>query len=355
MTPRQRVETALRGDLPDVIPFSIYANKLPRCQVELELRNAGACILERSPGALSVETPNVKATTVQTQENGATIIRTTYETPAGPLTTVNRPAPGTTWQLKRMFGGPDDYKALIAFVRDRQWRENYDAFAKARERYGDGSFLRANFGYSPLQEILYSFMGVEQFSIEWAERRDDLMKLYDALTENHRKAYQLMADSPAMAVNYGGNVSPEIMGIDRFRRYILPHYEEAAEILHRKGKLIGVHFDANNLALADAIAESSLDYVEAFTPPPDCDMSVAEARRRWPDKVLWINFPSSVHHDGVSAVEELMRQILREAAPGNGFLVGITEDVPDYAWPETFPAIARVINDVGRIPISLAC
>ena len=49
MTPRERVEAVLRGRMPDQVPFTIYANKLPRCQVELELRNAGACILERSP------------------------------------------------------------------------------------------------------------------------------------------------------------------------------------------------------------------------------------------------------------------------------------------------------------------
>jgi len=352
MTPRRRVEAALRGEWADQVPFTIYANKLPRCQVELEVRNAGACILERSPGVLSPVSPNVKATSLHYAENGVGYVKTVYETPKGQLTTINRPAPGTTWHLKRLFSGPDDYAPLIAMVRDRHYQPNYEAFVKARERYGEGSFLRAGIGYSPLQEIIYGYMGVEQFSIEWAERRDDLMRLYDALTEDRRKMYRLLAESPALAINYGGNVSPEVVGKKRFEDYILPHYNEAAEVVHRTGKLLGVHLDANNRLLAPSVAGSLIDYVEAFTPPPDCDLSVAEARALWPGKVLWINFPSSVHLSGVDAVVGIARQILREAAPGDRFIMGITEDVHEDAWPQTFPAIARVLNEEGRLPLS---
>ncbi len=351
MTPRERVECALRGGRPDSVPFTIYANKLPRCQVELEVRNLGACMLERSPAPYTVHTPNVRSTSVQYSENGISRTKTTTETPGGTITTINRPAPGTTWREKLPFSGPDDYAAILAMVRDRHYGESYAAFVAARERYGNGSFLRASIGYSPLQEIIYAHMGVEQFSIEWAERRDDVLKLYDALTEDRRKLYPIIADSPALATNYGGNVSPEIVGVERFERYILPHYDEAAEIIGRRGNLLGVHLDGNTRAIAESVARSRIHYVEAFTPPPDCDLTVREALEMWPDKVLWINFPSSVHHHGVEFVRDMMRDILHEAAPGDRFIAGITEDVPDHAWPETFPAIARVIHDEGRLPV----
>ena len=214
-----------------------------------------------------------------------------------------------------------------------------------------GRFLRGSMGYSPLQEIIYGFMGVERFSIEWMENRDELLKLYHALNESARKLYPVIGQSPAVAVNYGGNVSPEIVGAKRFEEYIIPCYNEAAEEAHKHGVLLGVHFDANNLPLVPGIRDSIIDYVEAFTPPPDCDMTVAEARKAWPDKTLWINFPSSLHLSGVEAVEETMRQILKEAAPGERFIVGVTEDVPDHMWERTFPAMMRVINEEGNLPL----
>ena len=43
-------------------------------------------------------------------------------------------------------------------------------------------------------------------------------------------------------------------------------------------------------ALPAAIAGTSLDYIEAFTPAPDTDMTLGAAREAWPGKVLWLNF-----------------------------------------------------------------
>jgi len=352
MSPRERVETALAGGMPDVVPCTIYTNKLPRCQTELALRNAGMCLLERSPNSYNVETPNCTSSSRSYVKDGARHVETVTETPGGTLRTIARPQPDTTWHVKRPFSGPEDYPALKALVADRVYTENYGAFERARTRYGQGAFLRPGMGYSPLQEIIYSFMGVEQFSIEWMERRDEVLSLYDVMNDSMRRLYPVAAASPALATNYGGNVSPEIVGKERFEKYILPCYDEAADVFHEHGKLLGVHFDANNQVLKEGIARSRIDYVEAFTPPPDCDMSVAQAREAWPDKVLWINFPSSVHHQGVDGVVELMRQILGEAAPGNGFIMGITEDVPDDKWETTFPALMRVINEEGRLPLS---
>jgi len=113
----------------------------------------------------------------------------------------------------------------------------------------------------------------------------------------------------------------------------------------------GVHFDANTRLLAPGIARSRMDYIEAFTPAPTCDMTVAEARLAWPDKVLWINFPSSVHLESIEAIEATTRQILREAAPGDRFLIGITEDVPEDRWQANLAAILRVIRERGRLPV----
>ena len=350
MTPRQRVEAALQGEWADQVPFTIYANKLPRCQVELELRNAGVCVLERR-SVVRAETPNVRVTSIGYEKGGVQFTRRVFSTPRGELSTIERPGIGTTWRVKRMFTRPEDYAPLLALIKDQRYVPDFETFQKMREDLGQGAYLRAGIGYSPLQEIIYTYMGVECFSIEWAERRDEVMRLYDALTEDRRKIYPLLAESPAEIINYGGNVSVEVVGKDRFERFIIPHYNEVAEIVHKRGKMLGSHLDGNNRQLAPLVANSLLDYVEAFTPPPDCDMTVAEARELWKGKVLWINFPSSVHLSGVEAVENMMHRLLREAAPGDRFLVGVTEDVHEDAWRKTFPAMARILNESGRLPL----
>ena len=216
---------------------------------------------------------------------------------------------------------------------------------------GDDIILRAFIGYEPLQEIIIPIMGLERFSFEWADNRDEVLKLYEALVEDRRKIYPIVAQSPVLHANYGANVSSDVMGPANFERYILPHYQECAEVMHRHGKLLGAHMDAKIGGMASLVAQSDLDFIEAFTPYPDTDMTVGEALDIWPDKVLWINFPSSVHLQGPEGIEKAMLDILEQAKPGNRLLVGVTEDVPDNRWQESFQVISRVLNTAGRLPI----
>ena len=68
-------------------------------------------------------------------------------------------------------------------IRDLHYSPNYEAFSRAQEMADGDCFLRAGIGYEPLHEIMYTLMGVEQFSIEWGERRDEVMRLYEAIAE----------------------------------------------------------------------------------------------------------------------------------------------------------------------------
>ena len=51
-------------------------------------------------------------------------------------------------------------------------------------------------------------------------------------------------------------------------------------------------------------------------------------------------------------IEEVTRQLIEEAAPGNRVIVGITEDIPANRWQESMLAIARTIDECGIAPIS---
>jgi hypothetical protein len=58
-----------------------------------------------------------------------------------------------------------------------------------------------------------------------------------------------------------------------------------------------------------------------------------------------------VHLEEASVIEETMKQILKEAAPGDRFIIGITENVPDNRWRESFYTILKTVNEFGRLPI----
>jgi hypothetical protein len=348
MTPRKRIEIALKGGHSDCVPFTIYESKIPQCAAEREMRNRGLGIVNRV-SVFTTGMPNVKVTSRTSCENGHTMIRAFYETPKGTLATLTEPAGFTSWSHEKLFKSPEDYKAILFMIKDEVYEPTYDSVARAQSDFGEDAIFRAGFGLEPLQTLISShFMDTQTFCTEWMDNRDEILKLYDAIVANRRKIYPIVAQSPLLHANYGGNVTPEIIGLETFKKYYVQHYNEAAEIMHKHGKLIGCHFDANCKLLSKAIAATDLDYIEAFTPAPDTDMTLAEARQAWPNKVIWLNFPSSVHLRPDADVETTAIDLLNQAGNINGLIMGITEDIPAERWQNSCRAIMNGLERHAR-------
>jgi hypothetical protein len=312
---------------------------IPQCTAERALRNRGLCIVKGVP-AFITRRPHVKETRFTHWENDRELVRCYYETPCGTLTTLHETAAFTHWYRERMFKRPEDYAALRFLIEDEVYEPTYDAFRETEEALGPDFIARAGFGLEPLQALITGqLFDIEAFCTEWMDRRDELLRLYDALVANRRRIYPLVAASPALHANYGGNVIPEIVSPAIFQQYYLPHYNEAAEIMHRHGKLVGCHFDDDCRSLATSIAQTDLDYIEAFTPAPDTDMTLREAHDAWSGKVLWLNFPSSLHLHSDAEVEQATVALLNELPSCHGLLMGITEDVPAHRWQHSCRAI----------------
>ena len=70
------------------------------------------------------------------------------------------------------------------------------------------------------------------------------------------------------------------------------------------------HMDGMLKPLWADIARSKVGGLDSFTPTPDCDTPVDQAVRIWPEKRLWLNFPSSVHLAPPEQIRATADQIL---------------------------------------------
>jgi len=351
MAPRERVFAVLAGEMPDRVPFVIWNNKLPGGDVDRQLLELDACIVNKST-VYRVSTPAIHIETEKLDsKDGRKRIRKIHHTPAGVFSTIEQLFSSSVWIEKMPFSGPGDYDALETFIRSKVYTPCYDEFLKHDRLYGHQSIARPETIYTPMQDLICKYMGVEAFCIEWADRRDRLLKLCAIVAEDRRKRLALVANSPARFAVIEGNVIADVVGPDRFQKYHVPYIEEACEMLHGNGKWAGAHLDHNNKILAPLIAGTSLDLIESFTPPPDCNLSLAEARRLWPEKTIQINFPSSLHLGGAENVRKAAADILKEVTPGNRFIVGVSEDVSG-GGVDTLVPLARAVYENGKIPIS---
>ena len=348
MTPRERVLAALRKEPTDQVPFTIYECMIPQCAAERQLRNEGLCIVNRRVQPYVIETPNCTTEAFTYTEDGKMRVRTVTRTPIGEVSTVVEPADFTKWTIEKLFKGPEDYEVLAFIWQDRRYRPAYEQFASAEAWMGTDVIMRANVDAFPLHWIMIECMGVETFALEWMDRRDEILRLEKTMRDKIREVYPILAGSPITHANFGGNEVPEVMGPQRYKEFCAPMMNECASFFHEEGKWLGSHMDGNNKPWADIIASSGMDYVEAFTPSPDTDMTLTEALEAWPDKVLWINFPSSIHLARIEEIKKTTRELIEAASASNRLIIGITEDIPQHRWQENLLAISEVIRDCAR-------
>lgn len=350
-TSKERIEAIIRkSPIDSKVPFTIYETLLPKCETERILRNEGLCIVDRNISGYKTITKDVEVEEVVKLKEGKRKTYTFYKTPVGTASSVvvgpiALPVGTTNWSEKYIFSDVKDYEPLEFIIENTFYEPDYEPIIKAVEWSGSDIIYRGHFGGNdPLTQIVHGYMGLTCFCYEWIDNRDKVLRLYNALVNQRRRMYEIAADAPFMHYNYGGNITPDFASVDIFKKYIAPVQNEAAEIVHSKGKFIGVHYDGNNKLLAKEIAATNIDYIEAFTPSPDSDMTLVEGLKAWIDKIIWMNFPSSVHLKPYEEVRTVMKSLLKENANSGRFIVGITENMPEN-WQNSCLAISSALNE----------
>ena len=352
MTNRSRVLAVLKGYVPDMIPFTIYEWKIPWGYDKRKLRERGLVMMKRFPG-FRTEYPNCELKTICYTKNGKKYERELVKTPRGEITSLflYDQTSGARLQVEFWIKGEEDYKSLMYMINDTVYSPAYEEIITGKKDIGEDGFVWLWAGYSPLQQIILKLMGVEQFSYELVDRPDLLWTLYDVLWERDRRKYPIIAKAPVEMIQYCANPTASVLGRDLFVKKVLPCLNECAEIVHAEGKIQSFHVDGDNAIWANDLARSSVDVIEAFTPAPDTDMTIAQARHVFRNKIIWANFPSSLHIASTEKIRAMIKEILDAVMPGDHFLLGITENIPARSWRKSLNIILDVIEKHGKLTL----
>lgn len=327
LTPRENLLAIVEGEPTEQAPFIVWDNKIPDASTARRLIELEVCIVVKS-AVYEVTLKSIRKREAVCEEDGHKFLHTTYETPCGVLTDVSLVSSGSLWHWKPVFESPDDYDRLFALVADYHYEPICDTFMADDSRYGANGIARPATEKSPMFEILYDYMGIANFAVEWEERRELVSRLFEILLEKRRERLEIVKRSPARFVIVDGNIEMSVVGQDRFERFYAPFIREAAELLRAVGKTTGLHLDGRNRPLAGPVSRLPIDLIESFTPPPDCDMSVPEAMDVWPGKRFMVNIPSSVHLSGATAVQATVAMLAEQARLSGRAAIGVMEDIP---------------------------
>jgi uroporphyrinogen-III decarboxylase len=140
-----------------------------------------------------------------------------------------------------------------------------------------------------------------------------------------------------------------------FRDHIMPHTQKLADILHSKGKLLLCHCDGENKGLLDLIPESGMDIAEAFCPQPMTKVTISEVKKALKGKVtIFGGVPSvALLEESMSDrdFETFMKKLFQEIAPGDRFILGISDTTPPDAKFERLLRITEMVEEWGKLPM----
>lgn len=346
MTLRARIRAGLMGLPTDRVPLHCRLRMAPLTPEYQWVRDLGWGVVGGAPG-FDLHYADCAIAWEHGVVDGRACRRQTVRTPRGMLTAVETDnAAGGKATLEYYFKTPSDYPALLAMINSMRYAPAYDAFLRSQNDMGEWGYAYSWCGYDPMHTIMVQLIGVEAFCYEWADNRDRILELYEALRVRHREMFRIVAEGPAEFVTYGGNIQPTIVGRERFEQYYLPVFQEGGAVLHASGKRIGAHMDDATGTLRDLLAQCPWDVMEAWAVSPDGDMSLPEAAAAWPGRVISLNFPSKYHHASESEIRAAARRYVAEAPPTGGLLISLTEDFPKDGERRIFTAIAEAVPEV---------
>lgn len=349
MSARQDIRAVFRGQKPARVPWSIHSALLQPGTLEREMRNAGMGIAEKKVSACRTVTPRVSIEERRTREKDSIVCHITHHTPVGDLHSRKIVSRESTWLQEYPVKTADDLRVLEFLSKDTAYFPDYEGITGAQERLGEDGIVICRMPRSPLQRLYIEWMGVEAATFAFADFPDEMDRLLQMMALADEEFLQLTAQSPAEIVWSAENITASTTTPDLFRRYCLPYYNHCAAALHAHHKWYGIHLDGQLAALKDAIAETDLDFIEAFTPPPMGDLSLMEALAAWDGKVIWANFPGSVFHSTDQNIIDYALDLLETGLASGRFLLTFSEDIPDME--RSLRLIARAVARYEEDPV----
>jgi hypothetical protein len=349
-----RICAVLHGERPDRVPFGPYDNLVPRGDFERELRNRGMGLCLRRDATWS-ETPDVA---VEHRTEGH-IAYTIYHTPAGTVRTarrthVGRISDGETIEAEWMIKEVADYEPVIFMLDNTVFHSDYPGFLNHVRDVGADGIVRLG-GAGPPYDATEHFFSLEGWAAAQHDDPDHFRRLLMACERRLERLIPLLLEAPGELTSMGSLSG--IYGPRQYEQYVLPFYQGYVPQLLSAGKLPALHAHNSNLSsFAELVWQTGVPVVEAFTPPPVGDLSLADARAAWgPDTVIWVNFPETLFLLGKEKTYDYTVDLLKQDRDSGRLVIGMTEmgsygisdDESERQFKEGMRAIMDAIDDHG--------
>ena len=368
MTHKQRVLAAIKGEPTDRLPFCsrielwynyhVAQGTLPDRyhrvpQWELQRRLDIGVVGYYGAGVDFYTFVHHDMRYTQTQDDRGR--RVAIETPHGSLSAEwvypaeLKGSASSTVQTEHLFKSPEDYDALLYYIKNSEPVENYEEYQDLPDAIGEEGVALPFTQKVPIHLLMEDYMGYERFYYEFHDNRERVEQLHEALCEQQLKVMELAAAAPCEIIEVGGNYDEQMTPPPVFESHMIPFHRQASEILHRGGKLVATHGDGEMKNLLELLKQTGVDVVESITPEPMTSINMGRLRELWADgPAIWGGLAAIIFTP--TFTEDSFRRYvddLLEAMAGHPrFILGFGDNVPTDAIFERVEYVAELVSSM---------
>ena len=200
-------------------------------------------------------------------------------------------------------------------------------------------------------------VGMEEFLVRMITDPEFIHRAVDVFVNRSIAYINALFDAGVDAVmltdDYSDNVGP-IMGVERFREFVLPGLIRQCEAIHARGGYFIKHTDGNTWEILGDFVDIGIDGWHGIQPA--IGMDPALLKDKFGDKLCFFGGVDcdTLIAGTVEQVREEVRYVIRNAGPRGGLVV-TTSNVVSAGTPlAKYLALRETVRECGSYPISIS-
>ena len=239
----------------------------------------------------------------------------------------------------------DDLKVLIYIQEHTAYSFDKDSLDNCIATIGDTGLPCGMLPRTSIQRLFVEYMGVEGAIHALVDYPDTVEEYFGVCEESDKLCMDAYIESGIEWLNFGDNIHGGILSPKLFVKYILPYYQRRNDYLHKYNIFTHAHWDGDCKPLLPYMKDTGLDGIEAITPIPQGDISLAEAKKAMGDMYM-IDGIAALLFDELYPLEMLMNQVKEciDLFPDR-LIMGISDELSSTGTLERVKKVADYVNE----------
>ena len=180
-------------------------------------------------------------------------------------------------------------------------------------------------------------------------------ELFDKILENqiavYKNAVRMGADICMETDDYAYDKGP-LMSPAMFAEFCEPRIKRWSDALQAMGAKTVKHTDGNIMSILDSIQNAGVDGIQSID--PSAGMKIKEVKEKYGDRLCLIgniDCASLLSYAQPQEVYDAVKQTIRDAAPGGGFILTSSNTLTTTTRKENYQAMLDALKDWGNYPL----